>query len=228
MKSEYLLFIIIGLVLVFTGGLATAAPTTGAATLVGTNNATLHMTSIGGVTSWFEWGQNTDLLTWKTPNFTSATGANAIVVKGSPLNGNSVFYFRACDDTGCGAQLSFTTPVITPMPTTTLGNIFQNLTESQFDLAFIPINAVASYGWVLPGSLVSVMWALVFSTIFLGLWLSGRNTFIPGLLGLMVGGFLWVNTIGVLNMPISPEFIELGQGLIMPAIAGTIVGIFKR
>jgi hypothetical protein len=226
MKSFYLL-LVIGLI-VLTGGLATAAPTTNAATLVGTNNATLSMTSAGGLTSWFEWGQNTVLLTWKTPNFTSTAGANTVIVKGSPLNGNTIFYFRACDTTGCGAQLSFTTPAITPMPTTTLGNIYQNLTDSGFDLTFIPIDAVASYGWVLPGSLVSVMWALVFSTIFLGMWLSGRGTIIPAILGLMIGTFLWSGGVGQLNMPISPEMVDLGQGIVMASVAGVVVGIFKR
>lgn len=225
--SRYIFLLVIGLVLL-AGGLATAAPVTGAATLIGSNNATLHMTSAGGLTSWFEWGQNTNLLTWKSKNFTSTAGDNPIVVKGSPLNGNTVFYFRACDTTGCGAQLSFTTAAITPMPTTTFGNTYENLTESNFDLTILPLNIVAPYQWTLPGSLVAVMWALVFSTIFLGMWMSGRSTFIPAILGLMAGSFLWVNGVGMLNMPISPEMVDLGQGVVMASIAGLITMAMKR
>jgi len=225
--SRYHFLLIIGLVLL-AGGLATAAPTTGAATLVGTNNATLHMTSAGGIASWFEWGQNTDALTWTSPNFTSIAGANSYVVKGSPLNGDSTFYFRACDNTGCGNTLSFATPHITPMPTTTFKTVFTNLTESQFNLIFIPINAVAAYGWVLPGSLVTVMWGLVFSTIFVGMWLSGRGTLIPAILGLMVGAFLWSNGTGQLGMPIAAELVDLGMGIMVAAVAGILLGTFKR
>jgi hypothetical protein len=225
--SRYAFLLIIGLVLL-AGGLATAAPTTGAATLIGTNNATLHMTSAGGLPSWFEWGQNTDLLTWKSPNFTSTAGANSYLLKGSPLNGGARFYFRACDGTGCGTTLSFLTAAITPMPTTTFRNVYENLTESNFDLVLLPLNVVASYTWVLPGNLITILWALVFSTIFIGMWLSGRGALIPALVGLMVGSFLWSSGVGQLNMPISPEMVDLGMGIVIASIAGILLGVFKR
>ena len=51
-----------------------ALPTTGAATLIGTNNATLAATGVT-TTGWFEWGQYQNSLYWRTSNVTASAGA---------------------------------------------------------------------------------------------------------------------------------------------------------
>ena len=65
--------ILVIVVLILCVSVVSALPTTGAATLVGSNNATLHAT---GVTTegWFEWGSLQDYLYWKTPNITASAG----------------------------------------------------------------------------------------------------------------------------------------------------------
>lgn len=205
---------------------ATAIPTTGAATAVGSNNATLAMTG-AGTTCWFVWGQLplTDQ-SWKTPNMTPAAGVCSYNLKGSPILASTVFYYRACDETGCGNTLSFTTAAVTPLPTTTYGATFDNLTENGMDITLVGVNSVAPYMWLVPG-FEALIFGLIFSAIFLGLWLRGRDVTVPMIVGFIIGSFIFVGNYG-LALGIPYEFAAMGQGLMYAAMAGVILAIIKK
>jgi len=202
-----------------------ALPTTGAATAVSSNNATLH--AAGATTPcWFVWGQQSDGETWKTPNQTAVAGVCTYTVKGSPLLGNTLFYFKACDSTGCGNELSFTTLTVTPIPTTTYGATFDNLTESGMDLTLVGINAVAPYSWLIP-DFAALVWGVMFGFIFIGMWLRGRDMLTPTVTGIIIGGFIFFGGQG-LNLGLPTQFVDLAQGLTYASIAGTVLIIIKK
>lgn len=199
-----------------------ALPTTGAASLIGSNNVTLAAAGVT-TTAWFEYGLTSGSLIWKSPNDT-ATGAYSKRIYGSPLMGGQEFYYRACDVTGCGAELSFTMAVVTPQPQTTFGYIYQNVTESGFDPVLIGANAMEPYMWpVAPAT--SIVWGLVFLFIFAGLWMRGRDVTIPVMLGFIVG-FIALNPSYGIGVP--APFAGIAQGIVYASLAGIIMVLFKK
>lgn len=204
------------------GGVCNAAPTTGAATLVGSNNVTVAMS--GAATAcWFEWGLLPGSgMTWDTPNRTPNGGLCNYTIKGSPLSGNQKFYYRACDVTGCGADAFFTTATVTAIPTPTYGSTFENLTENGFDVTMVGTGVMAPYMWLVP-SFEGLVWTLIFSALVIGIWLRSRDagyTVHPGIYLLVC--------IGGLGLSILPEFAAIGQGIAYASIAGLILSIIKK
>jgi len=206
--------------------MVSAVPTTGAATMVGSNNATVTMSGATG-DCWFIWGQlNNYEETWRTPNGTPNEGACSYRIKGSPLIGNTLFYYAACDSTGCGSELSFLTLEVTPVPTTTYGAIFDNLTENGMDLTLVGWQSTAPYMWLVP-DFAALVWGLIFAFIFVGLWLRGRDVTVPTIVGFIVGSFLFSGGYG-LNLGIPIEFVGISQGLMYASLAGIILAIIKK
>lgn len=199
-----------------------ALPTTSAATLVGENTAFLQMTG-GTNPMWFEYGQKSGSLTWVTPNSSFPN----YTVYGSPLTGNTVFYFRACDTTGCGAELSFTTSVLTPQPQTTFGAGVDNITRSSFDILVLAHESIGGYFWIAPGNLSVIVWGLLFFGIYIGLWIRERDLVVPVILGLITGTFIMWGDTG-LGLGIPPEFLAMAQGIAYAALAGIILSLLKR
>jgi hypothetical protein len=239
MKYKFLLLLVI--IFICCGN--ALAITTDPATLVGSNNVTLNGRCIHLIDSeqvWFEWGQNNASYSWRTPNITSTDWGfvpYSYRIHGSPLNGNVLYWYRMCHSiTGCGSNVSFVTASVTPMPTTTLGYIFENLTETQFDIMFIPKNLIAPYSdWIEPtgqensGLILSIVFGMIFFAIFAGMWMSGRSTFIPGMVGLIASGLLWgTGGAGGLGILIAPEFVAVAQGIMVASFAGVIMGMIKR
>jgi hypothetical protein len=198
----------------------TAIPTTGAATNVTSNSVNLSASGITG-TGWFEYGLTTGYLSWKSPN-TTVTGTMTRILYGSPLMGGQTFYYKVCDTTGCGNELSFSLAAVTPAPQTTFGYVYQNVTETGFDPIAITNNAIQPYIWVAP---ISVIWGLVFLFIFSALWLRGRDVTVPTILGLICG-FVLFNP--VYGMTLHPDFIGMSQGLAYASCAGIVFSIFKK
>lgn len=230
------------ILLIFIINVSNAAPITNfPPTEIGSNNVTLQgLYGVGpafGTPVWFEWGQLSKNLSWKSPNGTYDGSLQFTrTIKGSPLNGNTLYYYRACDANGCGNEHAFTTASVTPMPTTTLGYIFENLTETQFDIMFIPKNIIAPYSdWIEPtgqennGLILSIVFGVLFFAIFAGMWMSGRSTFVPGMVGLIASGLLWgTGGAGGLGILIAPEFVAVAQGIMVASFAGVIMGMIKR
>lgn len=202
-----------------------ALPTTGAATLVGTNNATLAAT---GVTTegWFEWGEVQDSLYWKTSNVTASAGAISYRVHSAPLFGSTTFYYRACDGTGCGTTLSFTTKSVTPIPTQTLGAMYTNMTENGYDILAIGQHLVDPYVWN-PEMPLTIIFMLVFSPVFIGVWLRSRTVIVALILGFISGSFILYANAG-LNLGFPAEVVSLAQALCYVAFAGAVLYIVHR
>lgn len=206
--------------------LAMAAPTTGAATLVGSNNVTVAMTGASG-TCWFEWGMQTgNNMTWRTPNATPSGGLWNTTIKGSPLIGSTLFYYRACDTSGCGSSSSFTTAAVTPIPTRTYGATFENLTSNNFDVTMLGGSTMIPYTWLVPG-FEALIWGLIWMGILIGLWLRGRDLGYLCGLGIIIGVLLFSPTYG-LNIGIPEEFATFGQGILYASIAGVLLSIIKK
>lgn len=219
------------LAILFVVSFVSAAPVTGAATAVGNNNATIHAT--GALSpAWFQWGQYTGKLYFKTPNQTISGGVANFTIAHSPLYGSTQYFFQACDASGCGAELSFTTLPVTPMPTNTMGQRFQTFMESEnFDILKIPNVAIEPYTWALPtdppGFALALITSLMMITIFYGLFVRGRNVAIPALLGGVILPFILYANQG-LNLGIIPEIAAIGQGAWYACLAGVLLTVFMK
>lgn len=204
---------------------ASAIPTTGAATAVGSNNATLHATGVGAI-GWFEYGTMSGYLYWKTPNQTVTGGTMTYRVAQSPLTGNTLWIYRACDATGCGAEATFVTLAVTPLPTLHLGSFYENITESGFDIQYMATNLIDPFVWN-PNVPLTVVFMLCFSPIFIGVWLRSRTVMVALLLGFITGSFILYADRG-LNLGMPAEIISLSQAMCYVAFAGIVVYILKR
>lgn len=205
---------------------ATAAPTTGAATDVGSNNATVFMSG-AATTCWFQWGlQAGSAMTWKTPNQTPNGGLCNYTIRGSPIFGSHLWYYRACDVTGCGADGTFTTTAVTVLPTSTYGEIFQNLTENNFDVTFIGMWTVAPYAWVIP-TFPGLIWGLILTGLLIGLWLRGRDLGYVAIFGFIIAVAFFGGAYG-LGVDVDPVLVGFGQGILYAAIAGAVLSIIKK
>lgn len=221
MVNKCVLAFIIFMSLTCIVSLVSAAPTTQAATLIGSNNATLNM--VGGTNPmWYEWGMQSSTLSWRTVNSSIASQ----FVYGSPLLGDSIFYYRACDASGCGSILSFTTLSIPPQPQTTFSAGIDNITSSQYDIAVIAHESIQAYFWAVP-SFPTIVWALLFFGIYIGLWIRERDLVVPVILGLITGSFVMFNDAG-LQLGIPVEFQQIAQGLTYAALAGIMLSLIKR
>jgi PKD repeat protein len=87
----------------------------------------LTVSGITGSEVWIVYGQKSNAYAWITPN-TTATGSWADVYVDSPMLGNTRYYARACDSTGCGNEVSWTTVPVTAAPATNYGAAYKNIT----------------------------------------------------------------------------------------------------
>ena len=213
------------LALVFFGslliGYCGAAPTTGAATLVGSNNATIACSGVGSPW-WVEWG-STEELYWKSPNLTSGSSYR---IHESPLTGRTPFYYRCCDDTGCGATSSFTTLDVTPIPTLGIGRFYENITEQGYSIPMIAANLAEPLLWN-PDLPLTIAFMLIFSPMFIGIWLRSRTVLIALIFGFITGSFILYANSG-LNLGMPPEIVALAQAICYVAFAGCILYIVHR
>ena len=117
------------------------------------------------------------------------------------------------------------TPIITPLPTTTYGNAFNNLTSSNFSIINFPSNALSPYAWTTMGSL-SVPSFLIFFFIYIGMWLSHANLRLASITGLLLAGaFLFSDGIGI-TMPVVIQ--PLAFGALLASITGIVMSMFKN
>jgi hypothetical protein len=195
------------------------------ATNITSNSATLC--AVGGTApKWFRYGQLSGHLSWETPNFTG----NSYNVHGSPLLGNTVFYYSACDGSGCGSEQVFKTLSITPQAQTTFSHSLNNITDDPSNIAGIASESVSGYFWLLNPAVptsYSIVWGLVFFAIFLGLWIRERDLTVPVILGLITGTFIMYSNSG-LSLGIPIYFQSMAQGIAYASLAGVILAFVKR
>lgn len=116
-------------------------------------------------------------------------------------------------------------PTITPLPSTTFGASFMNLSQSHFNLAFFPQNVLAPYAWTTLGVL-SIPSFLIFLFIFIGMWLSHANLRLASITGLLFSGaFLFSGGIGV-SLPLVVQ--PIAYGALVASITGIIMSMWKN
>ncbi len=117
------------------------------------------------------------------------------------------------------------TPYLSPLPTTTFGNAFNNLTASNFSIIYFPGNALSPYAWTTMNNL-SIPSFLIFFFIYLGMWLSHANLRLASIIGLLLSGaFLFSGGIGV-SMPIVLQ--PLAFGALLASVTGITMSMFKN
>lgn len=88
----------------------------------------MTVNNINGADVWAVYGQNSGKYAWASSNATATGGWATVQIQGGALLGNRLYYAKACDSTGCGNEISFTTVTVTAAPQTTFGNVYKNIT----------------------------------------------------------------------------------------------------
>jgi hypothetical protein len=116
-------------------------------------------------------------------------------------------------------------PTITPLPLTTFGANFNNLTSSNFSLIYFPQNVLAPYAYTTMNNL-SIPCFLIFLFIYFGMWLSNSNLRLASITGILfAGAFLFSGGIGVaIPVVIQP----LAWGALVASITGITLSMFKN
>lgn len=204
---------------------AGAVPNTGAATLIGSGNATIPVTAITGDTVWVMWGQGAGGECWATQNETGViAGAKDVTIAGAPLLGNTAYYAKACDETGCGNEISFTTLPVTAVTIYNYGNAFRNITATRFNLVLISGTLFQAYTRLMPATM---MFGLLFGFITLGIWDRTRSVRIIGITMMIASPFIVSSNAGLyLGIPLVEQ--ALGQALLACGLAGILLSFIKK
>jgi hypothetical protein len=210
--------------LVLMAGIVSAAPTTGAAAMIGTNNVTLSATGASGTVAWFQYGTAHNAAWAHLPNQSVSGGSLNYTWKGSPLWSGTPWYVRACDVTGCGNEVMFNITAATPLPDINLGGPMQNITENRFDVQNLIWNSAQPYILVTGAT---IFYGAIFAMPILGLFLKTRGTGMGTMLTMILAGLFCSSVVG-LSLGFPPEFTAILQAVMYVSLAGTILGwLFK-
>ena len=202
---------------------ATGTIVTEPATDITSKNLTLHASSATGSVYW-QYGTKALNPLWTTDNVTASGGLANITESGMPLMSGTKFYFRACDSSGCGAELNATLLAVTAAPTSTFSKPAQNMSKSHLDPVVVAGSITEPYVW--SAGTVEVVISILLFFIFSGLWLRQREVILPVMAGLIGSGMLFyagTNSVGVSN-----EFLLITIGIIAISLTGIVVGMLKR
>jgi hypothetical protein len=217
-RKILLLLFTIGII----AGTVSAVPTTGAVTGVSAGQATFHATGAGSV-GWFQWGAiNGGPNHWTTPNITPTAGVMTDFQYGPPMLSGTTYYVVACDNTGCGNQVSWTTPTIMPLNQSHYGDSLFNATRFGMNATSLVPAITRPYTGTMT---TAVAWGLLFFFLFTGMWMKPKDIFLPCIMAIIAGGAIWMGN-GALGVP--PEWADIGQGLMYAAIAGIAFSWFTH
>lgn len=239
--SDLMKWILFGLVIVLiVGGLAYAdytgitlkwtipgdvAVETLPASDVGTNYVTLNgnLTKLegGSATVWFEYGREKGKYTYRTENTTLTSAGNfSEKIEGIQLMPGTTYYFRACANGSVmsyGEDLSFQTQSLPSFETKNFGKHYTELEESKLNITNLANVLPKSYTDIMVDS--RIFYGLFFGLIFLAMWIRQEDVTIPSLLGMIIGGTIWVFLPG--------EMLKLAQALFIIAFAGLVYSLIK-
>jgi len=224
-RSAYAFFIIAVFVILVVFPSAYAVPTTVAAGDVNSSSLEFRCAGASG-DSWIQYGTVTGNYPWRTENTTPDGGFVTLVEMGLPLMSNTKFYYRCCDASGCGGELSSTLLTVTPNPATTYGRTAQNITESHLDPAVIAGSVIEPYRWVPGGVKPEIIIGILLFFVFTGLWLRQREVILPILAGLIGSGMLFY--VGTNSVGTPPEFLLIAAVMVSLGLTGVVLGLFKR
>jgi hypothetical protein len=218
--SKIVPFLILIVLLV---GVVSALPTTGAASGITSNNFTIGVAGASGPT--FIWyGTQSGYPIWKSDNYTTAGGVVSIVVWGSPIMGGQTYYATACDSTGCGNQVSFSTLAITPVPTHGYDAGFNTIVVSHWNLMAITSAIIGAYTASIP---TTIVFGIIFGFIIIGFWRQMRSVRLISILLMILSPLIMYPTTGLmLGMPGVMQ--SLGAMMFACGLAGILLSFIKK
>jgi len=201
-----------------------AIPTTGAAIAITSNSADIPIVGVTGSDCWVIWGMSPGVPLYVTNNETAVGGSATGHIVNSPLTGETLFYAMACDTTGCGNEISFTTLPITPMPTTTFGRGYTNISKSHWNVTIIAPELLGTYSSVIP---VVVFFGLFFGMVVLGMWRRNKTVRLVSIVFIIVSPLIMSSDVGLMfGVPL--EMQSIGQALLAAGIAGMLLSLVKK
>ena len=187
--------------------------TTGAATGVTSNGFNVSVNGITGSEVWIEFGGNPGILNWETPVYDVAGTNQTIEVIGSPLYGGEHVYYRACDSSGCGSELSTILSEVTVVPTIPAARqLWRNVTRSRFAPTTLGASLLGVYTQVAPLMIVVGFAAMMY---FIGLWMRTKTARTAAMMGIIFATFLASSSAGLM----------LGLPVVWSAIAGGVLAL---
>jgi hypothetical protein len=216
MKAHVFLLLIAAIILC---SAVSAVPITNPMTLQGNNMMNFTGTGVTGTVGWFQWGMAYGQSWSHTPNITPVAGTITYTMKGAPILGCTTYYYRACDPTGCGAEVSFMTLAVTRLPVPDYDKIANNITENGFDPLNVLYNSGGAYTRV---SGDTFFYGIIFAMIFVGMWWRTRGTQTATAFGMICIGLFASSAIG-LGVGLPPEFLAAGQALMYLSLTGAIL-----
>lgn len=198
--------------------------TTGAATDVNSNGFNSSVTAINGSTVWIEFGEQPGYENWKSAVYPVTDVDMTVQVIGAPLYGGEHVYFRACDETGCGAELDTTLSAVTTIPTPTFRQGITNITNSRFNIITIGTTLVQGYTQVTGAT---IFFAIMFMFFMIGIWMRTRSVRLIAIIGIMISPMIMYASSGLyLGLPIISQAVA--QGLMAAGLAGVALSFIRR
>ena len=117
------------------------------------------------------------------------------------------------------------TPTITPLATTTFGQAFANLTQSNFSIVVFPSEVMSVYSYTTMGQLM-IPYFLIFLFIYIGMWFSNANLRLASITGLLFSGLFLSSSLFGVSMP--AVVIPICYGALIASIAGIVLSMFKN
>ena len=188
-----------------------------------TQGATLHGTLAnitGSNTVWFEWGASRTTYKYKTADQTMTDiGTFSAILSGMPITSNSVYYFRAVANDGTntfyGDQESFTTLALGEIPDNNFDAHFDELLDAELNPTNMSSVATSPFTDIFG----SVFWGVLFAAIFIFMWIRLEDITIPSILGLIIGGSLWV------LMP--ADWVSMAMSLTVVSFGGLVYSLIR-
>lgn len=215
------LFVVFTFLLLFITHVS-AIPTATGVYDIGNNNATIIVLNSYGPT-WVTWGRESGHQLWVTANQT-AYGPVNITVWGAPLMGSKTYFARACNQSGCSGEVSFTTSANTQITDQNLREGFLNMTASHFNPVYVAGTLAQGYTRIMPAT---VVFGILFGVITIGFWLRTKSVRLVSILMLIASPFIMTSNAGLyLGVPLVEQAI--GQALLAAAIAGIGLSFIKK
>ena len=200
-----------------------AVPTIGAATGVSSSNATFQITGSTGST--FVWyGQYSGHPVWKSENVTPVITPFTITIWGAPILGGTTYYATACDSTGCGNTVSFTTLAITPIPTRNYDAGFNEMQETHFSPVFMGRVLVEGYTTNMPAT---VMFGIILGSVIVAFWRTTKSVRLVSIVFMCLSPLVLSKQAGLyIGMPSVMQ--SLGAVMFAAGIAGVLLSFVKK
>jgi len=212
--------ILLCLLLVCLVPFAMATPTIGAAGSITSNNATFTIAGSSGSTV-VSYGLYPGSHTWYSDNYTSPS---SITIWGAPIMGGQKYYASACDDTGCGNEVTWTMAAITPIPTRGFDAGWNGLVMSHWSLATISMFFLYAYTTNIP---LTIFWGFIVGAIVIGFWRKTKHVRLIGILMIVLSPILMTPSTGLyIGMPLAMQ--SLGAVLFALGFAGVALSLIKK